>query len=226
VREDVIPLAPTPLSDSSSARHSLVRDQLSARDIRDPRVLAAFERIPRELFVPEGVRAHAYDDQPLPIGEGQTISQPYIVALTVQSLELAGTERVLEIGTGSGYEAAILSELAAAVYSIERIPSLARSARENLERAGISGVRLACGDGSLGWPEHAPYDAIAVSAGAPDVPPALLSQLAVGGRLVIPVGTDDDQMLMRITRGRDGTFHEEELTPVCFVPLIGAEGWS
>jgi protein-L-isoaspartate(D-aspartate) O-methyltransferase len=212
--------------DFTGARRSMVRDQLATRDIRDPRVLAAFERIPRELFVPENLRANAYDDQPLPIGEGQTISQPYIVALTVQSLELEGTERVLEIGTGSGYEAAILSELAASVYSVERIPSLVHFARQNLTRARVSGVRVACGDGSLGWAEHAPYDAIAVSAAAPDVPPALLSQLAVGGRLVIPVGADEDQVLLRITHTLDGAFHQQELTPVRFVPLIGAEGWS
>jgi protein-L-isoaspartate(D-aspartate) O-methyltransferase len=218
--------ANTQAPDASAARHAMVRDQLKARGIHAPRVLAAFERIPREFFVPEASRASAYEDEPLPIGEGQTISQPYIVALTVESLELVGTERVLEIGTGSGYEAAILSELAAAVFSVERIPSLASFSKANLARAGISSVRVACGDGSLGWVEHAPYDAIAVSAGAPNVPPALLSQLAVGGRLVIPVGDEDDQALLRITHPRRGEFYEEELIPVRFVPLIGAEGWT
>ena len=203
----------------------MVREQLEARGITDRRVLAAFERVPRETFVTRNERIEAYDDRPLPIGEGQTISQPYIVALTVQSLGLRGTERVLEVGTGSGYEAAILSELAQEVFSVERLPRLARFARENLARGGFSGVRVRVDDGTLGWPEHAPFDAIAVSAGAPSVPRPLLEQLAVGGRLVIPVGPEEAQTLVRVTQTAHGVFDEEELSSVRFVPLVGAEGW-
>lgn len=213
-------------SSFASARRDMVESQLEARGIRDPRVLAAFRHVPRETFVPSGLQAYAYDDRPLPIGEGQTISQPYIVALTVEALALRGHERVLEIGTGSGYEAAILSALGASVYSVERLTSLAASARENLARAGFPGVHVLCADGTLGWAEHAPYDAIAVSAAAPAVPAALLEQLAVGGRLVLPVGSDTDQMLLRVTQVRHGEFREEELEPVRFVPLIGAQGWN
>lgn len=219
----------SPLADAAwleRARHAMVREQLEARGIADPRVLAAFERVPREKFVTRNERSEAYDDRPLPIGEGQTISQPYIVALTVESLRLKGTERVLEIGTGSGYEAAILSELARHVFSVERLARLARFARENLARAGYPAVQVRVDDGTLGWPEHAPFDAIAVSAGAPSLPRPLLEQLAVGGRLVIPVGPEEAQTLVRVTQPALGVFEEEELTPVRFVPLVGAEGWS
>ena len=216
----------TPESRWATLRLAMVRDQLKARGISDPRVLGAFMGVPREAFVEARLRPYAYEDRPLPIPEGQTISQPYIVALTVESLALKGTERVLEIGTGSGYEAAILSELAAHVYSVERAPRLADFARDHLLRAGFRTVQVLCGDGTLGWAEHAPFDAIAVSAGGPCVPAALLEQLTVGGRLVIPVGSEDNQTLVRVTQSRPGVFDEEALSPVRFVPLIGAQGWT
>ena len=210
----------------AEARRAMVRGQLESRGIADPRVLAAFMSVPRQAFVEAPLRPYAYEDRPLLIPEGQTISQPYIVALTVESLALTGTERVLEIGTGSGYEAAILSALAARVYSVERFPRLAEFARHNLLRAGFGTVELLCGDGTLGWPAHAPFDAIAVSAAGPVVPPALLEQLAVGGRLVIPVGSEENQVLTRVTQKRPGVFDAEEISPVRFVPLIGAQGWT
>lgn len=210
--------------DFLEARNEMVKLQLMGRDIRDPRVLAAFGAVPREAFVPERLHEFAYEDAPLPIAAGQTISQPYIVALTVQALGLRGGERVLEIGTGSGYAAAILGSLAKDVYTVERLEALASSAESTLRRRGFGNVEVRCADGTLGWPEHAPYDAIAVAAGGPEVPRALMSQLAPGGRLVIPVGPESEQVLTRITREADG-FREEALTPVKFVPLIGAEGW-
>lgn len=211
--------------DQVQQRTLMVDRQLAGRDITDRLVLDAFRSVPREAFLPEKLREFAYEDSPLPIAQGQTISQPYIVALTVQALGLRGGERVLEVGTGSGYAAAILSRIAKDVYSIERLESLASSAMEILGRLRYDNVHVQCGDGTLGWPEHAPYDAIAVAAGGPDVPEALLSQLAVGGRLVIPVGPESDQMLVRVTRTADGKFQREELTSVRFVPLIGAQGW-
>jgi protein-L-isoaspartate(D-aspartate) O-methyltransferase len=195
--------------------------------VRDPRVLEALSRVPRERFVPEKSRAEAYEDHPVPIGHGQTISQPYIVAVTVEALELRGGERVLEIGTGSGYAAAILSHLAREVYTVERIEPLASTARERFERLGYANVHVMCGDGSLGWPEHAPYDAIAVAAGGPKLPQALLMQLAIGGRLVMPIGPEEtSQILVRVTRKGATEFHQEDLADVRFVPLIGAEGWG
>ena len=203
----------------------MVEEQLAKRDISDSRVLAAFGAVPREAFVAESLSSSAYSDAPLPIGEGQTISQPYIVALTLQALGLRGSERVLEVGTGSGYAAAILSHLAAEVHSIERIESLAAGATERLARLGYANVRVHCADGTLGWPEWAPYDAIAVAASGPEVPAALLTQLAPNGRLVIPVGRDPSvQTLLRVRRAGN-TFQREELTPVRFVPLVGAQGW-
>ena len=208
-------------------RNQMVDLQLAARDIHDPRVLSAFRSVPREAFLPADLAEFAYRDAPLPIASGQTISQPYIVALTVQSLELKGGERVLEIGTGSGYAAAILGRLAKEVYTVERLSNLAEEASRALASAGFDNVFVQCGDGTLGWPEHAPYDAIAVAAGGPEVPKALLSQLAPGGRIVIPVGPDDaSQHLVRVTRQADGSFVEETLTEVRFVPLIGEQGWS
>jgi protein-L-isoaspartate(D-aspartate) O-methyltransferase len=181
--------------------------------------------VPRELFVPEDQRRRAYRDGALRIGEGQTISQPWIVACMCQLLELRGEERVLEVGTGSGYAAAILAELALDVFSIERLTRLANDARERLARLGYRNVRVLEGDGSLGLPSHAPFDAIAVAAGAPRVPAALREQLAPGGRLVIPVRTAKGrQVLLRITRTRD-TYHEERLTSVRFVPLVGEQGY-
>ncbi len=196
------------------------------RGVRDPAVLAALRKVPREHFV-AGDRAHrAYDDTPLPIGEGQTISQPYVVAVMTEALQLRPHDRVLEIGTGSGYAAAVLAVIAAEVYTIERLERLAESARRRLEELGFANVHVRHGDGSLGWPEHAPYDAIVVTAGGPDVPRSLLRQMAVGGRLVMPVGpTTRSQRLVRVVRTGEETYDRERLEDVAFVPLIGAEGW-
>ena len=202
-------------------------DALEQRGITDELVLHAFRRVPREGFIDARLGEFAYSDAPLPIDEEQTISQPYVVALTVEALALRGGERVLEVGTGSGYAAAILSCIAGEVYSVERLESLATSAEERLRELGYGNVRVLLGDGSLGWPEHAPYDAIAVAAGGPRVPQALLSQLCVGGRLVIPVGPDiASQVLVRITRRSETEFDEEQLGDVRFVPLIGEQGWK
>ena len=202
-------------------------DLLSRRGIRTAKTLEAFRTVPREAFVAEGLVEFAYEDSPLPIEEGQTISQPYIVALTVEALGLQDGDRVLEVGTGSGYAAAILAHIAREVYTVERIESLATSAAERLAHLGLDNVHVRCADGSLGWPEHAPYDAIAVAAGGPSVPPALLEQLAVGGRLVIPVGPrDNDQKLVRVTRVSTDEYREEHVDDVRFVPLIGEQGWG
>ncbi len=210
---------------SEQKRDDMVTTQLESRGIADPRVLEAFQDVAREDFVPESLREFAYKDSPLPIENEQTISQPYIVALTVEALSLRGHERVLEVGTGSGYAAAILSRLAAEVYTVERIASLAESATERLGRLGYENVHVHTGDGTLGWAEHAPYDAIAVAAGGPEVPEALVSQLKLGGRLVVPVGPETQQVLVRVTRTGTHDFHREELTSVRFVPLIGKQGW-
>ncbi len=208
-------------------RRRMIERHLEPRGIRDPLVVEAFGRVAREEFVPASLGEFAYDDAPLPIGDGQTISQPYIVGLTVQALGLKGGERVLEIGTGSGYAAAILAKIAKEVYTVERLEQLATPAREKLERLGYSNVRVLCGDGTLGWPEHAPYDAIAVAAGGPKVPRALLSQLKIGGRLVIPVGEEEGlQSLVRVTRVGEKSFRQEALADVRFVPLIGEQGWQ
>jgi protein-L-isoaspartate(D-aspartate) O-methyltransferase len=206
-------------------RAHMVDAHLAQRGITDPRVLEAFRDVPREAFLPPELGEFAYEDTALPIGHEQTISQPYIVATTMQALELKGEERVLEVGTGSGYAAAILGRLAREVFTIERLAPLAEAARERLARLGYTGVHVLHGDGSLGVPEHAPYDAIAVAAGGPRPPPALLAQLAVGGRLVIPVGPEGFQELVRITRVSETEYDEEELEDVRFVPLIGEQGW-
>ena len=204
----------------------MVDEQLAGRGIRDRRVLAAMAAVPRERFIDPGQAAFAYDDGPLPIGEGQTISQPYIVARMIEVLRLAPADRVLEIGTGSGYAAAVLAEIAAEVYTVERIAGLADRARQRLAALGYARVHVLAGDGTLGWPEYAPYDAIVVTAGGPGVPPALLEQLAPGGRLVMPVGAMlDDQRLVRVVRAGPGDDRREELEAVAFVPLIGAQGW-
>jgi protein-L-isoaspartate(D-aspartate) O-methyltransferase len=203
----------------------MVAEQLSARDITDPAVLDAFNSVPREEFVLPALQERAYDDGPLAIGFGQTISQPYVVAITVQALALTGNERVLEIGTGSGYAAAILGTLAREVHTIERIEELAATAAERLARLGFANVHVHTADGSLGWPPEAPYEAIAVAAGAPRPPPSLLRQLAIGGRLVLPTGKKGSQRLVRITRRENEIFAEEDLGVVQFVPLVGAEGW-
>jgi protein-L-isoaspartate(D-aspartate) O-methyltransferase len=214
-------------SDLQRARTRMVTDHLTLRGIAEPHILAAFRSVPREKFVAPELAEFAYEDTPLAIPEGQTISQPYVVALTIQALRLRGDEHVLEIGTGSGYAAALLSRLARQVYTVERVESLAVSARARLVRLGYDNVECTCADGSLGWKEHAPYDAIAVAAGGPKVPPALLSQLAIGGRLVIPVGPKPSaQVLMCITRISKTEYQEENLGEVRFVRLIGEQAWS
>jgi protein-L-isoaspartate(D-aspartate) O-methyltransferase len=197
----------------------MVRDQIAARDVRDARVLAVMRKIPRHLFVPSGWQSFAYTDQPLPIGEGQTISQPYIVAFMTEALELKPEDRVLEIGTGSGYQAAVLAELVREVYSIEIVEPLAKEAEARLRRLGYANVHVRCGDGYRGWPEAAPFDAIIVTAAPDHVPPPLIEQLAPNGRLVIPVGRFF-QDLIRIRRTDKG-LQKETLLPVRFVPMTG-----
>lgn len=212
---------------STEARERMVQEQIAARGVRDPRVLGAMRRVPRELFLAESLEEFAYQDTPLPIESDQTISQPFIVAYMVECLGLGGGERVLEIGTGSGYAAAVLAEVAREVYTVERYANLAATARERLARLGYGNVHVLHGDGTRGWPEHAPYDAIVVAAGGPEVPPSLREQLVIGGRLLIPVGpTARTQQLVRITRVAEHRFEQEELMPVAFVPLIGQEGWQ
>ena len=203
----------------------MVSDQLRSRDIVDPAVLAAFSVVPREAFVDPESEPWAYEDGPLPIGYGQTISQPYVVAMTVQALRLKGTEKVLEIGTGSGYAAAILGKVAREVHTVERIEELAQIAAERLARLGFDNVHVHHGDGTLGWPAAAPFEAIAVAAGAPRPPLPLMQQLAIGGRMVIPHGDASSQRLVRITRKDEQHYIEENLGDVRFVPLVGAEGW-
>lgn len=205
-------------------RRSMVKEQLAARNITDPRTLDAMRHVPREKFVAEKYRVRAYDDCPLPIGVDQTISQPYMVALMTEALQLKGAETVLEIGTGSGYQTAILAELAEQVFSIERLPILADQADTVLQKLGYTNVKVLIGDGSMGDPDHAPFDAILVTAGSPEIPPSLKGQLAEGGRLVIPVGSRGYQELFRMTR-RGEIFSMENLGGCIFVPLIGAEGW-
>jgi protein-L-isoaspartate(D-aspartate) O-methyltransferase len=208
------------------SRDIMLGRDLAGRGIHDPKVLAAMGQVPREEFIPTELKQQAYGDYPLPIDERQTISQPYIVAYMAECLELSPADRVLEIGTGSGYSAAVLSRIAAQVYSVERFDSLARSAGERLRRLGYDNIRIFVGDGTLGWPGHAPYDAIIVTAGAPRVPNPLLEQLAVGGRLVLPVGPDRmGQTLIRVRRKDEDEYLEERLLAVQFVPLVGAEGW-
>jgi len=206
-------------------RDQMVEAQLAARDIHDKQVLAAFRKVPRHLFVGRSWQQKAYKDHPLPIECGQTISQPYMVALMTQCLELKGKERILEVGTGSGYQAAILAELAGEVYTIERHAQLAQRARENLIKAGYKNIQLKVGDGTLGWEEHAPYDGIIVTAGAPAVPQALKEQLADGGRLVIPAGNAFSQILV-VLEHKGGEFIKKDLCGCVFVPLVGKEGWS
>lgn len=213
------------MTDYELARRRMVEDQLVARGIRDREVLRAMGRVPRHRFVEEALRARAYGDHPLPIGHGQTISQPYMVALMTEALGLTGDERVLEIGTGSGYQTAVLAEIAERVLSIERVAPLARRARALLEELGYHGVAVRHGDGTLGWPEHAPYDAVIVTAGAPRAPRRLIEQLVEGGRLVVPVGDRSVQRLLRVTRAGEGTL-EEDLGGCVFVPLRGSDGWE
>jgi protein-L-isoaspartate(D-aspartate) O-methyltransferase len=203
----------------------MVERQLRRRGVADERVLSAIGRVPRELFVPEGLRSHAYDDGALPIGHGQTISQPFVVATICALLGLEGHERVLDVGTGSGYQAAVLAELAAEVVTIERVPELAEEARERLLAAGYPSVEVRVGDGSLGVPERAPFDAIAVAAAAPSVPRALYEQLSDGGRLVLPRGSRRGQDLVLVLRTPDGPAERASIS--CrFVPLVGDEGFG
>lgn len=208
-----------------AARSTMVRRQLAARGITDTRVLAAMSEVPRHLFVEEGLRNEAYDDSPLPIGRGQTISQPYMVAVMTELLALTGGERVLEIGTGSGYQAAILSRLCRWVFTVERIESLSRRAREILGQLGYGNVSFSVGDGTEGWSSEAPFDGIIVTAGAPDVPDVLVDQLAERGRLVIPVGDRFSQTLKRVTRTERG-LDTEDHTGCRFVDLVGKFGWT
>lgn len=208
-------------------RERMVAQHIEARGIRDPAVLAAMREVPREEFVEERYREYAYDDGPLPLVEGQTISQPYVVALMIEALRLKDHHRVLEIGTGSGYAAAILSRIAAEVYTVERVAELARIARQVIARLGYDNIQVKHGDGTLGWAEHSPYDAIVVAAGGPNVPRALLEQLAVGGRLVMPVGREQrSQRLVRVTRVEEDEYDRENFGHVRFVPLIGEQGWE
>jgi protein-L-isoaspartate(D-aspartate) O-methyltransferase len=205
-------------------RRAMVREQVRDRGLCHPRVLDAMLAVPRHLFVPLEHRAAAYADQPLPIGEGQTISQPFMVAAMSAALDLTGAERVLEIGTGSGYQAAVLSLLAREVYSVERVAALADAAQKRLTRLGYANVFVRTGDGTLGWPEAAPWDAIVVTAAAPRVPQPLVEQLAEGGRLVIPVGDAQQQELLLVRRL--GARTDEQLLHYCrFVPLVGRHGW-
>ncbi len=199
----------------------MVRQQIAGRGVLDPRVLSAMETVPRHLFVPDPSRGSAYDDHPLPIGEGQTISQPYIVAYMTEAIHPRPTDRVLEIGTGSGYQTAVLSLLVRHVYTVEARADLAREARGRLAELGFANVSVREDDGQAGWPEEAPFDAVLVTAAPRDTPPALQEQLLVGGRLVLPLGTAD-QVLVRLTRTSEG-WEREDLLPVRFVPLCGGQ---
>jgi protein-L-isoaspartate(D-aspartate) O-methyltransferase len=214
------------VSEFGAARRRMVDTQVVARGIRDPAVLRAMASVPRERFVPAPDVFRAYDDSALPIGESQTISQPYVVALMLEALAPLSTHRVLEIGTGSGYATAVLAETVAEVYTVERLGSLAAAARARLAELAYRDVHVREGDGTLGWPEHAPYDGIVVTAGGPDVPAPLLPQLCLGAHLVVPVGpTPRAQELVRVTRRGPDEYARESLGPVAFVPLIGEAGW-
>jgi protein-L-isoaspartate(D-aspartate) O-methyltransferase len=207
------------------ARSEMVATQLVPRGIADERVLAAMRKVPRHRFVAAGMEARAYGDHALPIGEGQTISQPYMVALMTEELKLSGSERVLEIGTGSGYQTAVLAELAEQVFSIERVPSLAARARNVIEKLGYANVAIRVGDGTIGWKEFEPYDRIIVTAGAPEVPPSLIEQLADPGIMVVPVGSQGLQQLCVVTRS-GGSTKIRDAGGCVFVPLVGREGWG
>ena len=213
--------------DLSKLRSDMVKHQIASRGVRAAEVLAAMRKVPREAFLPDRMQEFAYEDAPLPIEADQTISQPYIVALMTEALALKGGEKVLEIGTGSGYAAAVLAEIAGEVYTVERIEQLAREAALKLSELGYKNVHVRHADGTLGWPEHAPYDAIVVAASGPEIPDTLKRQLKVGGRLVVPVGANPRaQELVRVTRSADDKFKTEDIADVRFVPLVGKEGWS
>jgi protein-L-isoaspartate(D-aspartate) O-methyltransferase len=206
-------------------RQRMVEEQIMGRGISDERVLKAMRTVPRHEFLPEAMRGNAYVDQALPLGEGQTMSQPYMVALMTELLKLGGTERVLEVGTGSGYQAAVLAELCEKVYTVERIKVLADKARATLDRLGYRSVALKVYDGTYGWKEMSPFDAIVVTAGAPHVPDALVDQLREGGRMVIPVGDRYGQRLIKMVKTTGGVITEQSV-PCVFVPLIGNHGWK
>ena len=212
--------------DFSIARRRMVEQQVTSRGIKAQQVIDALLEVPRHLFVETGLQDQAYSDFPLPIGHKQTISQPFIVAFMTEALQLSGGERVLEIGTGSGYQAAILSKIARYVYTVERVADLARLARRALDSTGAYNVHIRVNDGTCGWEDQAPFDAIINTAGAPSVPETLKQQLEIGGRLVIPVGTLGQQTLYRITRTSNDNFEEEQLLDCRFVPLIGKHGWQ
>lgn len=209
-----------------TSRQRMIETQLRRRGVRDPRVLAAMAAVPRELFVTPSTVAMAYDDTPLPIEYGQTISQPFIVAYMTEALQLEPGDVVLEVGTGSGYAAAVLSMIAGRVYTVERVPQLAETARERLATLGYRQVEVKCGDGTLGWPEHAPFQAIVCAASGPTVPQSLLDQLDILGRLVMPIETPHGQTLVRVTRRSRTEFTTVDLGAVRFVPLIGEQGWA
>jgi len=210
----------------AAARQRMVQEQLVGRGLRDRAVLRAMNTVPREHFVPPKYLRQAYSDSPIPIAAKQTISQPYVVALMCAMLQLKPQDRVLEIGTGSGYAAAVLSRIVQAVYTVERHKELVTYARQRLAELGYDNVHVRQGDGTLGWPEHAPYDGIVVAAGGPHVPLSLRRQLALNGRLVMPVGKQRKQRLVRVVRKGENKFSQEQLGSVRFVPLIGEEGWK
>ncbi len=211
----------------SGLRENMVVNQVAARGVRSENVLNAMREVPRELFLPDELAEFAYEDSPLSIAAGQTISQLYIVAFMIEALGLRGGEKVLEIGAGSGYAAAVLGKIAGEVYTIEFIEELAKSAASILAKLGYHNVQVLHGDGTLGWEEHAPYDGIVVTAGGPEVPASLQQQLKIGGRMIIPIGESKNfQKLTRVTRLAETRFKSEDLAAVRFVPLVGAEGWS
>jgi len=214
-----------PVDEFSISANRMVSNQIESRGVTDRRVLDACRKVPRYRFVEDALKGQAYNDHPLPIGSGQTISQPFIVALMTEALELSGTERVLEVGTGSGYQTAVLAELSDHVYSIERIEKLAKRSKNLLEELGYTNVSIKINDGTQGWREHAPFDAIIVTAASPDVPSPLVDQLADGGRLVIPVGGRISQELVKITRVGNGT-KRTHMGDCRFVKLIGEHGWK
>jgi protein-L-isoaspartate(D-aspartate) O-methyltransferase len=214
------------MSDLAGARDAMIARHLVGRGVANPHVLDAMRAVPREEFVGADLRSLAYDDGPLPIGAGQTISQPYIVALMIEVAGVRPGARVLEVGAGCGYAAAVMSRIAARVHAIELHEALAQEARARLARLGYDNIELRTGDGTSGWPEAAPFDAILVSAGGPNAPDPLLAQLAVGGALVIPVGPPPAQRLVRIARTGEAAFHTDDLGGVAFVPLVGKHGWA
>jgi protein-L-isoaspartate(D-aspartate) O-methyltransferase len=217
----------TPIQDRSVERQRMVACQLVRRGVSDQRVLEAMRQVPREAFVSAGMEEFAYEDSPLPISAGQTISQPYIVALMIEAAQIKPGDHVLDVGTGSGYAAAVLGQLAGRVFSVERHRDLADTARRTLNKLKYTNVEVRHGDGTLGWPDAAPFDAILVAAGGPEVPEALRRQLKVGGRLVIPIGeVGAIQELVKVVRDGEDRFHEEDLGLVTFVPLVGAAGWA